>query len=634
MAEIIKTYTPQKIIRITKDFINNTTTEEDVTNLSRITVETRTNQNGAPLSQQSLRFEFEDLDPDGYKSIKKLKFSSVVNLYVLSITSNTPQYAQDIIFCNVKATQAPSYGEASSLQFPMDNKISTEYPYSTRIETTSVIATIDGLGGSYPPVARLVWEDPTPVPVITAPTRGSFIDEQKESPFSFNIQNMVAEDGSGIPATATFEWKEASAASYNEIDLGEKNKREVTVTIPANTFGNGQFEWRIRTRSTIDTTLIATSASNTFTTIDTAPTAPTNLKPQNDYVNKDEDNLFSWRYNVASGTDQASALLEYSSDGGATWQTLTTVAGPNTFATIPAGTFSNGEILWRVKTTGSDGDESPYSDAAYFISRGEPDRPSITAVDSVPRLHIEWQANEQIAYKIIIRNSEGIVFDTGETYSPEKEWTSPLIIQPGEYDIELSTANLIGDWGTTITSTFISNEEGPSITLMANTRGDRIILAWTSDGTYTEYLVLRDGIAIAKVNETAYSDRVAAKGQYQVYGLNGGNYTPSNAVAAALRIKSAVIFDYEEDGPDVKLNLKKDSPVVIVKGRSIDSAFYHFAGAEYPTIYTGEQFSESVSIDITRKNNDIESIKKLLGKVLAYRDKTGESMFLFMNSIQ
>lgn len=95
------------------------------------------------------------------------------------------------------------------------------------------------------------------------------------------------------------------------------------------------------------------------------PDPPTLISPSNSAVLTTGDSVtFQWRHNAPDGSAQTAAQLQYSTDGGDTWTTVTKSTEQSHTMANPwsAGTT----VTWRVRTKGADASYGAYAQAFSF----------------------------------------------------------------------------------------------------------------------------------------------------------------------------------------------------------------------------------------------------------------------------
>lgn len=157
-----------------------------------------------------------------------------------------------------------------------------------------------------------------------------------------------------------------------------------------------------------------------------APNSPPLLTPaQNETLNRDAPNRFSWAHNDPDGDSQGGYSWRYRLVGATTW-TSVSAQTPSQFHDAAAGTFTAGSYEWQVQTTDDRGAVGTWSSSGFFAAATAPAGPPITAPISgatvgAARTTVEWSATSQQAYRVrVVEDNNGapdvtvIAYDTGE----------------------------------------------------------------------------------------------------------------------------------------------------------------------------------------------------------------------------
>ena len=336
--------------------------------------------------------------------------------------------------------------------------------------------------------------------------------------------------------SAKFRWRKSSSDTVKEIAV---SGTATSITIPANTFSGDSIQWQITV--TANSGVTTTSDWMTVSLEDVASTAVA-VAPDRAVLDGDSANVFRWEHVISTGTPQSKAELQQSTDG-TTWTALATVTGAANTWTAPAGTFTSGTKYWRVRTYNSKGAAGAWSSATQFIVLAAPPTPPVAIVSTEPRPEIRWQSDEQQAYQVEI---DGI-YTSGTRFGTGKTWKAPFYLADGNYTVRVRVQNEYGFWSPWgVAALPVTNVPGGAITLTAD-GGIDAALSWAA-GSFDFYLIYRDGIAIAKVEEPGYTDAASIGAvTYQVRGCyaDSDNYSLSNAVEATVATDKVRLYDME-----------------------------------------------------------------------------------------
>ena len=237
-----------------------------------------------------------------------------------------------------------------------------------------------------------------------------------------------------------FSWAYKGTAEQKEFELQYSlngGSTWVTITrttndqfyeMPAQTLPEtGTVTWRVRTTDINDETSEYSTAS--FTLGIPPQKAPIPIAPISQYIDENTSATFEWIFTGGSASDiQKKVDLQYSTDGGSTWNTISQTIS-NTRLTLPPNTFTKGNIVWRVRTYNNWDEVSPYSEIKSFTVIGSPSIPLITEVSNEARPVVKWQTQEQQLYELEILKG-GMQFIKPVSFkSTEKKNVSQLFRQ-------------------------------------------------------------------------------------------------------------------------------------------------------------------------------------------------------------
>lgn len=129
--------------------------------------------------------------------------------------------------------------------------------------------------------------------------------------------------------------------------------------------GGGEFYFRARNaRGDLKSAWITTDSKISALV---PPSAPTLILPIGGAVvsKADENVVFTWKHNPVDGSEQTSAQLQYSTDGGSNWTTVQVSTEQS--ATVANNFTVNDTVTWRVRTKGADPSYGEYSENRTFV---------------------------------------------------------------------------------------------------------------------------------------------------------------------------------------------------------------------------------------------------------------------------
>ena len=412
----------------------------------------------------------------------------------------------------------------------------------------------------------------------------------------------------------SLQWRDGAEGEITEIEIGSNINQ---YTFSANTFPNTtSLQWKISISFAEGYT--AESDWATLTTIDATPTVEI-ISPKSVYIDGSIDNIFSWDYDISTGSAQYGAVLQYSDNNGLEWKSLGTVTGASTTYTVPANTLPAGTILWKVQATNSDGGTSEWSEPATVVVRSASPMPVVSVSGSSPRPIISWQALGQQAYQV-----QAGEYDSGEIYGTNKSYKVPEFLPDGETTIKVRVQNAFGIWSdwASITIT-IQNQDIGDIVLQANCKIHNIKLTWISsiEAETPIYYIYRDNILVGKTEEMTYIDELAfGVHVYQIRGAAGDYYTMSNQSSAQLKIKTACIAEYGVwDWLDLPIRRGGLPNLSTQYGNNI--VYQHFAGRELPVAEIGEELDIVWSFSFSALSKETaEKMRKFFRCLVVYKD--------------
>lgn len=384
--------------------------------------------------------------------------------------------------------------------------------------------------------------------------------------------------------------------------------------------------------STLSASDATTSGGYTVTYPDTIPQAVP-LSPINSYIDVGAAITFTWEHVNFTGTDQAQADLQYRIGSGE-WQSLTTVMGATAYATIAANTFPAGQLWWRVRTYNADDVAGGWSTATAFVGVGVPASPTITNVSQCSRPVVNWNSLGQVAYQIQIGD-----YDTGEVAGTVKTYKLPHYIPNDTYAVRLRVKNASLLWSAWVETTLVLNVTGPTKPSLTATHSNGLVLI-TPTSTGAEFLyLLRDGVPIADITESATHTDYAALGSV-LYVLRSvdedDNYTDSDAANVTVTVPNATLAAVDALSAQIALMLTRGEPTRLTGSINQNVTYRHYAGRTAPVaVYSGQE-SESYQIAVaflqtTDRDNLITLIRRC--KTLLYRDGWGNRWYVSISSV-
>lgn len=367
--------------------------------------------------------------------------------------------------------------------------------------------------------------------------------------------------------------KLSSAGSYASIAF-----TGTQVTIPASTFAdNEQYDIYIDATSVSGATS-STAAVEITTTDGTAYMTP--ISPKNEVTNGTV--LYRWAYSSNTGAGQYAYDLQYSSDNGSTWNTIRNhvVSSEDSYEFEQV---ASGQTLWRVRGYNQNDVAGDWSAALSYVNNVPPQPPMIRSITGSGRQTVAWSATAQIAYRITVYDgSDSLVYDTGEVYSTDGTALINQYLQTGSYLFRVKIASAIGGWSdwSEMTKTVSASLPAPVISVTSGATGT--VISITPDAAFSHYYILRNGVPIADITETTYTDPFAVgMTEYAVIGVDATDaygYAIQNLLVTPAHHQIVL-----EDGTVISVNEKWDAPVLPERSISAKYGTFHFLGEPKPT---------------------------------------------------
>lgn len=482
---------------------------------------------------------------------------------------------------------------------------------------------------SSPPQLLITFDDSNVQPKLTTPAPASGVRLNKAAAIKFSTsfaQSAVFTIKSLTPASGTFEYR-LKGASSSTTAAATISSTTISYTAPANTFAAGEYEYRFSVTDNLGQTVY--TAWSSFDTRDTVPTATAD-EPSGNLCDGDQPISFRWTHINESGSAQTKAELQKSADG-STWTTLATVTGSANEYSAPAGTFASGTWFWRVRTYNLDNAAGAWSDAASFVTVSAPSTPKVI-VQASPRPLITWQTNEQSAYQIQLDTA----VDTTD-YGSGKSWRSPVYLDDGLHVARVRVQNSYGVWSEWGSATFtVSHTAGGAVVLTVDA-DHRAELSWSYAGSWTEFVVYRDGVAIAKTTDYSYTDDYSVSTvRYQVRACASDgsyNYSLSNEVTVSV-MPETVMLSALGSGKWLFLRLSTAQHRTNTIKASRTFSLTHLSGRNFPEAELTEFCDRSISVsyatdDVAEKT----ALETLMGSPVCLKTPGGKMVIGILDTL-
>jgi hypothetical protein len=482
---------------------------------------------------------------------------------------------------------------------------------------------------SSPPQLLITFDDSNVQPKLLTPSPANGVRLNKASAITFStslVQSSAFTLKNLTAASGTFEYRLKGASSITT-EAATINSTTISYTAPANTFAAGEYEYRFSVTDNLGQTVY--TAWSSFDTRDTVSTATAN-EPSGNLLDGDQPISFRWTHINESGSAQTKAELQKSADG-STWTALTTVTGSANEYSAPAGIFASGTWFWRVRTYNLDNAAGEWSDAASFVTVSAPSTPKVI-VQASPRPLITWQTNEQSAYQIQLDTA----VDTTD-YGSGKSWRSPVYLDDGLHVARVRVQNSYGVWSEWGSATFTVSHTASGAVVLTVDADHRAELSWSYAGSWTEFVVYRDGVAIAKTTDYSYTDDYSVGTvRYQVRACASDgtyNYSLSNEVTVSV-MPETVMLSALGSGKWLFLRLSTAQHRTNTIKASRTFSLTHLSGRKFPEAELTEFCDRSISVSYATDDEDEKAaLEALMGSPVCLKTPGGKMVIGILDTL-
>lgn len=545
-----------------------------------------------------------------------------------SVTSRKVAFAPGSGFVSVPG------GAAGVYQFSALSKESARYAllHGCAIHSYSALMWYLSVGTSRhssPPQLLITFDDSNVQPKLTTPAPASGVRLNKASAITFStslVQSDVFTIKRLTPASGTFEYR-LKGASSTTTAAATISSTTISYTAPANTFAAGEYEYRFSVTDNLGQTVY--TAWSSFDTRDTVSTATAD-EPSGNLLDGDQPINFLWTHINESGSPPTGAELQKSSDGSA-WTTFLKRTTSTIGYKCPAGSFTSGTWFWRVRTFNLDNAAGAWSDAASFVTVSAPSTPKVI-VQASPRPLITWQTNEQSAYQIQLDTAVGTT-----DYGSGKSWRSPIYLDDGLHVARVRVQNSYGVWSEWGSATFTVSHIASGAVVLTVDADHRAELSWSYAGSWTEFVVYRDGVAVAKTTDYSYTDDYSVGTvRYQVRACASDgtyNYSLSNEVTVSI-MPETVMLSALGSGNWLFLRLSAAQHRTNTIKASRTFSLTHLSGRDFPEAELTEFCDRSISVSYaTDDEAEKAALEALMGSPVCLKTPGGKMVIGILDTL-
>lgn len=386
---------------------------------------------------------------------------------------------------------------------------------------------------------------------------------------------------------------------------------------------------------------------------DVAPLPPTLITPKSETKRNSEVIRFEWQYQSEANDTQTKFDLQWSSNRGQTWNTITQSTS-NEYYDMPADTLPVGDIVWKVRTYSAEGLVGEYSDQAAFVSAGKPDTPVLTSpsdIENTSRPVIAWTGVGQVMYQAQVLQGEIIVWNSGEVASTaEQVQVGADLADNTSYTAKVRIKNqydLWSDWASKAFTVDFELPNKPAFEIVKDLVRASVRLTITNptpDGAggfaHNDIYRRKVGgswirIATGIERNGTYEDCAMASSQpyeYMVRTIGTFGYMDSDVKYADIRVKNSQLASITDKDIYVPLIYNPQRNISLGMGRTL----MQFAGRKKPVAEFSEHIDLGMVLSFVMK--DIEDIDTLMALVesaetLLYRDNRGRKIYCTIGSL-
>ena len=522
----------------------------------------------------------------------------------------------------------------------------TQHPYSSRIMTDATLTETfspdifgglsfkwaalfiyyDAVASGVTPTASLsgykTYSDTIATAAVNSSQNGGYMRPDVENTFTISAKYVDDVDEQFTVTRVVYYYKKSTDSEYSSLTF-TGNTRNLTVTIPANTFVTGQ-TYNQYVVMTVDDGQVATQTLGDISTVDAVPSASP-VYPIDVVVYGTAN--FRWRYIISTGTAQKSFEIQLSNDNGTTWTTAKT-GGSETETEVTSD--HSGVVLWRVRVSNQDDVLSAWSESVQFINNVPPDAPTINSVTNTGRITVSWSSDDQIAYQVIVEDNLGIRhYDSGIVYGEETNYLVNQYLRNGNYTVKVAIINSLGLMSSFGEYSFVqsNNVEGPDV-VFSEAPQVGVYIAIADNPSFVKYYILRNGKLIKKTTGSFVDLFANGEIEYTVIGV-----TADDMAGFTSEVVSRVcdgIYLIEENGTIHDASERWNELNEVKRTDEPSYGAHDYLGASRPDHNFSKLEYARISVGFWDKDN---SARNLLRKDVFYADMYGNGLWMVVSGI-
>ena len=358
-----------------------------------------------------------------------------------------------------------------------------------------------------------------------------------------------------------------------------------------------------------------TSTVEQFATVDSTAIASC-ISPSGVFTSGDV--TFVWSHATAYGTPQYAYDLQYSTNNGSSWTTVSNhVVTSNTTKTITltdAGTY-----LWRVRTYNSNNVVGEWA-SATFVNQVPATPPTNLQITTKGRPTVSWVSTSQTAYQVQFIENDSVIYDSGAVYTTEmSHFVNQYFDDTRSYVVRVRVYNGLGEVSEWATSGYQQPEiVDVEFEVNANASGGATIIV-VPDDVFTKYYLLRNNKLIAEIQNNTYTDPYAiGQVNYSVVGVTSEDQSDIQTKGVKSIYPHATLIG--SNGQQYTINKRVNSAYEVQTSNQADINKANFIGDGRPTHYPSNMRLKAFTITMFDDQNMAEN---LLGTLAFYADNFG-----------
>lgn len=365
---------------------------------------------------------------------------------------------------------------------------------------------------------------------------------------------------------------------------------------------------------------------------DVPPSKPTLNEPIGSFEINTEVIRLSWNYISSVGGTQKGFNLQHSTDQ-STWTTVSQTTA-NNYYDAPAGTFTAGNVYWRVQTINEYDETSDYSNIVAFYAIGAPETPVIQSVTNSAKPTITWASSGQQVYQVQALQDETLLHDSGILPGMEtRSYKLPIYLANGDYTAKVRIKNeydMFSEWGIADFTLSVVPPDKPTLSAQKTILGIELHIINNSD----KALIYRDNVCIASITGDAFTDYSAAHGveyEYFVRAVNSSEaFNDSDPVFIRPELKNNLFAPVSDLGDIIRLRYNKNTiPSKTINLNPISTATYYSGRNHAVTEFSEHEESATVFSFFIQDIATIKKFKNLIKskETVLFRDARGRKIY-------